>query len=110
MGYRNGRRSRKLVHCRRSQNIKPHEARHLCKCCYNRVIEGRAGRESIDDYPPAGRAWNPVTPDRTHQVGNFHGAEITSAGLTAGHKPVDMPHRKSKAEHMADKYRERIRG
>ena len=55
MSWKNGRRSHRLADCVRCMRIKPHEARSLCKSCYNKVREGRAQGVSLEDYPPQGR-------------------------------------------------------
>lgn len=48
-------RSRRIVVCLRCDGHKLHEARGLCKCCYNHLAEGRCrSGESLDDYPPLG--------------------------------------------------------
>ncbi|QGU03123.1 hypothetical protein CKALI_11395 [Corynebacterium kalinowskii] len=48
-------RGRRLTVCLRCQNMKVHEARGLCKCCYNHLAEHRCrGGESLDDYPLLG--------------------------------------------------------
>lgn len=51
-------RSQRLHVCLRCQNLKPYEARGLCKCCYNHVREGRTA-EHLDDYPLLGEGDNP---------------------------------------------------
>lgn len=48
-------RTKRTVICIRCQNLKRHEARGLCKCCYNHVREGRSGRDTLDDYPTKGK-------------------------------------------------------
>lgn len=35
--------------------MKLHEARGLCKCCYNHLREGRAGRDCLANYPLQGQ-------------------------------------------------------
>lgn len=48
------RRSRKLTWCLRCGGHKLHEARGLCKCCYNHLREERCPKgESLEDYPTA---------------------------------------------------------
>lgn len=47
-------RSHVIVECVRCMGHKFHEARGLCKCCYNRVREGRVKGQSLSDYPPLG--------------------------------------------------------
>lgn len=37
--------------CTRCQRLKLHEARNLCKSCYNKVREGRARGQTLSDYP-----------------------------------------------------------
>jgi len=54
-------RSQRLHVCLRCQNLKPYEARGLCKCCYNHVREGRTA-EHLDDYPLLGEGDNPNEP------------------------------------------------
>ena len=55
MSLTNGHRGGRPVLCMRCRVIKRHEARGLCKCCYNHLAERRCGAdESLDDYPPLG--------------------------------------------------------
>lgn len=55
MSLSNGKRSRVPVPCLRCGNIKFHEARGLCKCCYNHLAEGRCRTgEYLDSYPRTG--------------------------------------------------------
>lgn len=55
MSLTNGKRGRTPILCLRCRGFKFHEARGLCKCCYNHLAEGRcAATESLDDYPPLG--------------------------------------------------------
>lgn len=55
MSLTNGKRGRVPVLCMRCRNLKFHEARGLCKCCYNHLAEKRCGPdESLADYPPLG--------------------------------------------------------
>lgn len=53
MGKRN--RGRQVVQCLRCGGLKIHEARGLCKCCYNHLREQRCRHgESLDQYPKLG--------------------------------------------------------
>ncbi|WP_157118481.1 hypothetical protein [Corynebacterium sphenisci] len=54
MSWRNGKRGHVLVPCARCTRTKVHEARGLCKPCYNRLREGRIRGECLDDYPTVG--------------------------------------------------------
>lgn len=93
-------RSHRITICLHCNNIKRHEARGLCKCCYNRIREGRTKHLTLDAYP-TGIA--PTTPTTIHhdQIGNFSNPHVTTSGLRAGPNPGDMKHRISKAEALA---------
>lgn len=55
MSLTNGKRGRVPIVCLRCRGVKFHEARGLCKCCYNHLAERRCrDAESLDDYPPLG--------------------------------------------------------
>lgn len=49
-----GKRAKRTAVCLRCRNLKRHEARGLCKCCYNHVAEGRTA-ENLGSYPLRGR-------------------------------------------------------
>lgn len=57
MSIKNGHRTKYTAVCLRCRNLKRHEARGLCKCCYNHVAEGRTN-ETLDSYPLLG--WGQV--------------------------------------------------
>ena len=58
-------RSRRVTVCLRCRNLKLHEARGLCKCCYNHLAEHRCRTgESLDDYPCTGGYGTAVGLDR----------------------------------------------
>ena len=44
-------RSKRIILCARCRNLKRHEARGLCKCCYNHVRENRVTGLTLDDFP-----------------------------------------------------------
>lgn len=50
-------RSNRIHCCLYCQNLKRHEARGLCKCCYNRIREGRAQGVTLNDFPLMGGYW-----------------------------------------------------
>lgn len=88
MSLTNGRRSRKVVQCLRCGNAKFHEARGLCKCCYNHLAEGRCkSGESLDSYALAGGfgSW----------VGASSGTSTQADRIRRTHDPRHIPMREA---------------
>ena len=52
-------RTKRTSLCLRCRNLKCHEARGLCKCCYNHVREHRAQGLTLNDFPLQGENRKP---------------------------------------------------
>lgn len=86
-------RSRRVTVCLRCRNLKLHEARGLCKCCYNHLAEHRCRTgEHLDDYPTLGG-----------------GVGTSGAGRGAGDtgsRRRDAPHTLAPSQILADRIRD----
>ena len=51
----NHHRSKRVTECVYCGNSKRHEARGLCKCCYNHIREGRVQGVTLNNFPLIGQ-------------------------------------------------------
>lgn len=92
MGFKNRKRSNCICLCLRCGNVKKHEARGLCKCCYNHLREGRCREgESLDSYP--------LMPQRYDWPGVGGGDGLAAEKFRVTHDPLHIPMKEARAEY-----------